>query len=520
MNEGNKPHHSSKWLSPFSSKGKEKSTKISQSPSHSKSHSSKDGLTTKEADTRHNSRGTLDSTKKAAEEHRPVKPAYNETLAISATNYQCMHEMIEEVCSRPSLNFGGIDSQPFQVGRYYPNQTYSITAIGPPRKEYILRIPSNARYFDAVNEKLMTEEKLLRFLKDKLPVPEVVGIDYSGSNALWASFMIQSRIPGVPLNTVYGNMSLKEKRNIAIQVADLITKIEGIQFPDAGELDTDNPDKYGTPGIRLFQTDYEWPCHSKNKQRETGSDLQALMLSLLQGWKEYTQIKIQRHTPKVEYPEELASQLLIYQRLEEMIKDMGQRGYFLDPGSPSVLHYWDLRPGNIIVRKSCSSNKWRITGLIDWDDIDALPRILTRNPPTWLWESPNPVSETPFQELRRRKLPQPPPYPGIPSSELSSVKKTFDAKIEKLMRGYCRDAYGNAGYWLRKLWPFIKNRCSSFEEMESRCEDLIEEWEEYVWAREGVKKTWIRRVRAPQNFEESLQQQYAKSMEKEGKSAG
>ena len=351
-------------------------------------------------------------------------------------------------------------------------------------------------------------------------MPEVVRIQYSRSNALSTSFMIQSRIPGVPLNTVYEKMSVKEKQNIAIQIAKLIKKIEGIQFPDAGELVLDYTYTNGLPGVRLFQADYEPSCNSEDKQKEDGLDVKALMLSLLEGWREYTQMENQSYSPKGKSSEVLPAQLMIYQRLKEMIEDMGQRGYFLDRGTPFVLHYWDFQPSNIIVKKSSSSKKWKIVGLVDWDDIDALPRILTRSPPTWLWESPNPVPETPFQELRRRKFPQPPPYPGIPSPELSSVKTAFDAKIEELLRGYCYDAYGRGECWLRKLWPFVKYRCSSFEEIESKCEDLIEEWEAYVWEREGVEKKWTRRVRAPRDFEESLQQEYAKSMEKTGRNAG
>ena len=438
MDKDKQAHHSSKWLSPSSSKGKEKSTKSSGSPSQSRSHISKDGLSTEGVDSSRvdkvsNERGTLDSRREAAEKHRPVKPKFNEMLAISATNYQSMHEMIEQACYELKYDFGEIDSQPLQVGRYYPNQIYSITSIGPPRKEYTLRIPTNPVYFDDVNERLLVEEKLLRYLKDKLPMPEVIEIQYSRSNALSASFMIQSRIPGVPLNTVYEKMSVKEKQNIAIQIAELIPKIEGIQFPDAGELVLDYTYTNGLPGVRLFQADYERSCNSEDKQKEDGLDVKALMLSLLEGWREYTQMENQRFPPKGKSSEELSAQLLIYQRLKEMIEDMGQRGYFLDRGNPFVLALLGFPTKQHHSQEVYhSSKKWKITGLVDWDDIDVLPCILTRNPPTWLWESPNPVAETPFQEIRRRKLPQPPPYPGIPSPELSSVKSSFRRKNRRI----------------------------------------------------------------------------------------
>jgi hypothetical protein len=73
-----------------------------------------------------------------------------------------------------------------------------------------------------------------------------------------------------------------------------------------------------------------------------------------------------------------------------------------DAGDYALWH-WDLEARHILVekrprtmsesggkdksQKSTSEEelRWTITGIVDWDDALAVPRVLARAPPTFLW---------------------------------------------------------------------------------------------------------------------------------------
>ena len=76
--------------------------------------------------------------------------------------------------------------------------------------------------------------------------------------------------------------------------------------------------------------------------------------------------------------------------------------FMLEDGSclstpESILFPWDLEPRNILVkRKPSLMNEdsavdqvqlWEVDKGIDWDRVLAVPKILARKPPAWLWDT-------------------------------------------------------------------------------------------------------------------------------------
>lgn len=106
----------------------------------------------------------------------------------------------------------------------------------------------------------------------------------------------------------------------------------------------------------------------------------------------------------------------------------------------------DLEPRNIMVSKE--SGAWKICGIIDWDQAMAQPLPLTRNPPTWMWQF-DPDEKTPSQSIRDKLNADHWEDPKLSEKQLAS-KEYFDAKVEKVLPGYCEDAYGKAR-WLRRM---------------------------------------------------------------------
>ena len=67
-----------------------------------------------------------------------------------------------------------------------------------------------------------------------------------------------------------------------------------------------------------------------------------------------------------------------------IVDELDREGAFAAGPRTINLHHWDLEPRNIMVKKD--NGTWRITGVVDWGDKQANSRILTRKPPSWIWD--------------------------------------------------------------------------------------------------------------------------------------
>lgn len=106
----------------------------------------------------------------------------------------------------------------------------------------------------------------------------------------------------------------------------------------------------------------------------------------------------------------------------------------------------DLEARNIMVEKR--SGRWKISGVIDWDDALALPRPLARKPPAWIWDF-DPDGFTGYLDNDHH------PNADL-SDENRALKSHFDATAAAALPAYLEDAYGR-GRWLRRIWTFARS---------------------------------------------------------------
>ncbi|TEY60283.1 hypothetical protein BOTCAL_0182g00060 [Botryotinia calthae] len=69
------------------------------------------------------------------------------------------------------------------------------------------------------------------------------------------------------------------------------------------------------------------------------------------------------------------------QKLRQIGSQMDEKGLLSD--EPAVLWHADFFPRNIMVKST--KDHTLLTGVLDWDDSRAFPRIVARRPPSWLW---------------------------------------------------------------------------------------------------------------------------------------
>jgi len=153
------------------------------------------------------------------------------------------------------------------------------------------------------------------------------------------------------------------------------------------------------------------------------------------------------------------------------------------------LHHWDLEPRNIIVQHEGEGTeiRWRIAGVLDWDDALSLPATLCRQPPVWLWDPSYNRSSWPQHHDYDGDIDALAPtyYSGIEGDD-QQIKRRFEEKyIKKVMalghhgrmEAYVDEAYGT-GRWLRRLWRFARYGFSSEQDVK-RLNKLEQEWLEH-----------------------------------------
>ena len=102
----------------------------------------------------------------------------------------------------------------------------------------ILRVPR----FEHVD--VAIHSGVLRSLRDKLPVPEVVEYDTGTDSALGEPYLLTRRIEGVDLHSVLDTMKIVDRCTMAVQIARLIATIHAVPVPfGIGPLSVDNAEK-------------------------------------------------------------------------------------------------------------------------------------------------------------------------------------------------------------------------------------------------------------------------------------
>ncbi|KAG9237381.1 hypothetical protein BJ875DRAFT_370148 [Amylocarpus encephaloides] len=128
------------------------------------------------------------------------------------------------------------------------------------------------------------------------------------------------------------------------------------------------------------------------------------------------------------------------------------------------------RTPSILAYDSTTNNAIGKAGIVDWDDVMSAPLVLTRKPPTWLWDDED-YRTSGWDGDCDTKLTR-----DLTQNEMV-VKAHFDQVIARLAPTYIDDAY-HRGLWLRRLARFAIYGFSDDRDIE-RYEAFVEEWDAY-----------------------------------------
>lgn len=111
------------------------------------------------------------------------------------------------------------------------NKVYAITS---PQIEFVMRVslPVDPRF------KTRSEVAVLKLLYQitSIPVPEIIAFDASSHNELGLEWILMKRVPGNPLNKIWGSMAWSTKCGVVGQIADIIAKLFRIRCGEIGNI--------------------------------------------------------------------------------------------------------------------------------------------------------------------------------------------------------------------------------------------------------------------------------------------
>ncbi|KAF7871480.1 hypothetical protein EAF04_003587 [Stromatinia cepivora] len=346
-----------------------------------------------------------------------------------------------------------------------------------------------------------------------LGAPEIAAVDTTLANAIESQYVVQHKLPGKPLQEVFNQLSLHQQLEITTTVAQFLLEMEKISFRKPGYLagtqilpwtSTSIDTCTSQPTIsafRLFGYDIEVPTFESEP-------LPSLLHRMLTA-------QFERDCDSYTRPK--------FEKLLCILKEMVKASLFNHSDSKNVLWHWDICARHIFVagtetppvsdsssppRSTRTTNTiesfdinnmgdtdehsisgessydatnvteklqlmnggWKVTGVIDWDEVMSVPLVLSRQPRTWLWTDDAKRGwawtgnyDTPLkQEL---------------TSEELTIKDRFDQVMQQADPSYLDDTYGR-GVWIRGMFRLAQDGLSDKNDDE-RYEKFVEDWDRY-----------------------------------------
>lgn len=298
--------------------------------------------------------------------------------------------------------------------------------------------------------------------------------------------MIETFIPGERLYTVIDNLGPGDRKDVVHMIADFKFALESVTFPRSGNLHAD-PTQPG--GIRVGQF--------RNKHHKAGFDNDQDMS--LHAWlKKSMDVRI-NEMKNATYVSE--NDIEHYTKFYHIFQDMQDVGFFDDdkPGAMShaSLYHPDLQMGNLFVKRDPETNKLQLAGVIDWDGAEARPRILTRQPPIFLWAPEGVFEDEGLLEHWDEDVEHlPKKYWADMSAQDREFKRTFDEYVLPVVDGYEDDAYGR-GFWVRRLARFAMWALPNYWDLDM-VDCLEEDWTQFLKEQHGKESKLLQMARRPE----------------------
>ena len=228
---------------------------------------------------------------------------------------------------------------------------------------------------------------ILNYVRQRtsIPVATIEATDFTCDNALGKPYVLQHRIPGKDLASVWDDLSHSLRCVVAREVGHLTKTLLSVESPIAGTIEAATHDSYSSaewPNIVRFNlTDSQGVAID---ELDSHSTLQAETSRQPESTLEFFEYYLARwrNAALAESGGEIDCVVELYDELLNVMREMDSLGLF-KPDLNCLCHL-DLYPRNIMVEIH-SEGSIQITGILDWDEAVVAPKFVNCEPPGWLW---------------------------------------------------------------------------------------------------------------------------------------
>ena len=337
-------------------------------------------------------------------------------------------------------------------------------------RDLILRVPRWDQH------RIEREVAILDFVRQKstVPVPTVVKTDFTCNNALEKPFVLQRRVPGSSLNTMWTNLNHSQQCKIAKELGAIVRSLLCVESKAAGLIQARRQDVMHQDPFDVIPFEVDDQTEDEDADESSlKANPKPIVPYNIQNTLEMFQFQFGRWRTiaLVANGGETDNEVSLWDSMLRAVQEMEALKLF--EKKLNCLCHVDLHPGNImaLVKPNGSVD---ITGILDWDEAVIAPKFMACMPLAWLWD------DTVFAEHRYDEDdldPWPYELDGAnatpPMSEKQELKKLFD---ENAGPEYRELAYDESYRLCRGLFRIAKDGLSDNQSWKA-AERILEEWE-------------------------------------------
>lgn len=324
-------------------------------------------------------------------------------------------------------------------------------------REYIFRVERLRQ----TNYGTLHDVAVLKFVRKntKLPIAKVIGWDDSYDNVLESPYMVQERLPGTNLSSIWFDLTQDQLSSALQQVMNAQRQLHAIKSDRGGVLRPLNNRIKRTKSL-IQQVDR----FDVNLPRFAPEDITPTPPSKAETNYEFLLELMDRVASR--YSNCITPEL---QQLRKIILALRSRGFLLDTDQFHLVHS-DLYPRNILV-ETPTENSIKISGIIDWDAAYTYfaPAFFAYRPPAYFWAN---LLKSSSGDVR-----DPPEQNALLEPPTPAMKLLKDQFMREAGRDWLRYALTPEYAIARRLFSFLLLTERTVQDWEE-AEDIAVAWKQ------------------------------------------
>ena len=312
------------------------------------------------------------------------------------------------------------------------------------------------------------ESAILHYVRrhTTIPIPDVIMEDFSCNNALEKPYVVQKRIPGNDVDSIWESLSHSQRCAIACELGDVVSNLLALESPVPGLVDALPKDGY----VPLYPRVLPFELKENDEivdETKLGISSSMDLATRSQTAGELFKLQFTRwYSYSLTYPSLRDNAL--FESLLEAVREMDNMG-LLNAAKHCLCHV-DLHSGNIMADVQ-SDGSVKITGILDWDEAVIAPKFVNCQPPWWLWKEDG-DERIDIEVDWPYELPAAPGFPHTP--EKQELKLLFEEHAGPEWKDL---AYGELSRLGRCLFVLAKEGLDTGEHYKA-ADRFLREWEE------------------------------------------